>query len=161
MKIVITKPHWQVIALGILAGMRSMSAPAVSSRMLNKRPSRRLNHTPLQTLQSPAAANVLTGIAVGELVGDKLPTAPDRIAPVTLVGRCINGAISGAGIYKAAGGKWYTGAVLGGITAIAATYGSFYLRKAIVKQAHLIDPVVGLIEDTIVLGAGVALVETA
>lgn len=141
--------------------MRSMAAPAVSSRMLSRRHSKKLERSPLNFMQSNITANVMSGLAVSEFVGDKIPTAPDRISAPGLIGRCLSGALSGAGIYKASGGKWYAGAALGGAVAIAATFGSFYLRGAVVKHSHLIDPVVGAIEDAIVLGTGVVLTETA
>lgn len=161
MKIVITKPHWQVITLGLLAGMRAMSAPAISSRMLSKVHSKRLKNSPLKFMQSDTTANVLSVMAIGEFVGDKIPSAPNRISPPALIGRCISGALSGAGIYKASGGNAYTGALLGGVTAIAATFGSFFLRKNMVKHSHLIDPIIGSIEDAIVLGTSLSLAETA
>lgn len=160
MKIIITKPHWQVISLGILASMRSISAPAIGSRMLNKRHSNQLEHTPLNFMQSAATANALSVMSIGEFVGDKLPAAPNRISPPALIGRCVSGALAGASIYKASGGAWYTGALLGSITAGIATFGSFYLRRSLVKHAHLIDPIIGSIEDAIVLGSGLALTET-
>jgi uncharacterized membrane protein len=100
-------------------------------------------------------------MALGEFIGDKMPAAPNRISPPGLIGRCVSGALAGAGIYKAAGESWYTGALLGGTTAIASTFGSFYLRRAIVKHAHLIDPIIGTIEDAIVLGGGLGLAEMA
>jgi uncharacterized membrane protein len=161
MKIIITKPHWQVITLGLLAGMRSMSAPAISSRILSRHHSKALKNSPLNFMQSGTTANVLSGLAIGEFVGDKMPSAPNRISAAGLIGRCISGGIAGAGIYKASGGNLYFGALLGSATAIAATYGSFFLRKSIVKHAHLIDPIVGTIEDAIVLGASLGLAETA
>lgn len=161
MKIIITKPHWQVICLGILAGMRSMSAPAISSRMLSKHHSDSLEHTPLNFMQSGTTANVLTAMSIGEFVGDKMPSAPNRIAPPALIGRCISGALAGAGIYKAGGKNLLAGALLGSAIAAASTFGSFYLRKSMVKHAHLIDPIIGSIEDAIVLGSGLGLTETA
>ena len=161
MKIIITKPHWQVIALGILAGMRSMAAPAISSRMLSGRHSKRLAHSPLNFMQSGTTANVLGVMAIGESVGDKMPEAPDRISAGALIGRSISGGISGASIYKASGKSIIKGAILGSLVAVASTYASFYLRKQIVEQSHLIDPIVGSIEDVLVLGTGLGLTETA
>ncbi|MES2277483.1 MAG: DUF4126 family protein [Bacteroidota bacterium] len=160
MKIIITKPHWQVIALGILAGMRTMAAPAIASKMLGQHHSKKLQHSPLSFMQSGTTAKVLSVMALGEFVGDKMPSAPNRIATPGLVFRSLSGAVAGASIYKASGGNIYAGALLGGVTAVAATFGSFFLRKAIVKQAHLIDPVIGGIEDAIVLGAGIGLAES-
>jgi uncharacterized membrane protein len=160
LKIIITKPHWQVVTLGILAGMRSMSAPAITSKMLSQRHSKRLEKSPLNFMQSGKTANILSVMALGEFVGDKMPSAPNRVALPAIISRSISGAVAGASIYKASGGNVYAGAILGSVTAIAATFGSFYLRKAMVKQAHLIDPIVGSIEDAIVLGAGLGLTET-
>jgi hypothetical protein len=51
----------------------------------------------------------------------------------------------------------YTGAVLGSVAAVAATFGSFFLRKAVVKDLYLFDPLVGTIED---VGAGMSLTES-
>jgi uncharacterized membrane protein len=161
LKIIITKPHWQVIALGILAGMRSMSAPAITSKMLSQKHSKRLKKSPLNFMQSDKTANILSVMAIGEFVGDKMPAAPNRIALAGIITRSISGAVAGASIYKAGGGSLYTGAILGSVTAVAATFGSFYLRKAMVKHSHLIDPIIGSIEDALVLGAGIGLTETA
>jgi len=99
-------------------------------------------------------------MALGEFIGDKMPSAPNRIALPAIISRSISGAVAGASIYKATGGNLYTGAILGSVTAVAATFGSFYLRKALVKQANLIDPIIGSIEDAIILGAGLSLAET-
>jgi uncharacterized membrane protein len=160
MKIIITKPHCQVIALGILAGMRSMSAPAIASKMLGQRHSKTLEHSSLNFMQSDKTANILGVMALGELVGDKMPSAPDRIALPGVIVRGLSGAIAGASIYKASGGNLYTGAVLGSVAAVAATFGSFFLRKTMVKDLYLFDPLVGTIEDAIVLGAGMSLTES-
>lgn len=160
MKIVITKPHWQVVSLGLLAGMRSMAAPAIGSHILNSHPSRRLKGTAFNFMQLDGTVKVLDVLTAGELIGDKMPWAPDRIAPAGLIGRCLSGALAGAGIYKASGGNWYTGAILGGATAIASTYASFYLRKNLVKHTHIIDQVIGAVEDAIVLGSGWELAQT-
>lgn len=160
LKIIITKPHIQVIALGLLAGMRAMSAPAVASNMLKKKHDGQFKKSPLGFMESDTTANLLSAMAIAEFIGDKMPSAPNRIALPGLISRGISGAVSGAGIYKAAKQSAVTGAILGGITALAATYGSFYLRKALVKQAHMIDPIIGSIEDAIVLGAGIGLTET-
>lgn len=161
MKIIISKPHLQVISLGILAGMRSMAAPAVTSRILRRHRTQALRHSSLSFMQSATTANVLSVLALGEFIGDKLPLAPNRIALPALICRCLSGAVVGAGIYKSSRDNLYAGALLGGITAFAATFASFYIRKEIAGHARLIDPIIGSIEDVIVLGGALALTETA
>jgi uncharacterized membrane protein len=161
MKLKISNPFWQVLSLGALAGMRSASAPAITSHILNSHRSRILSKSPLSFMQSKNVSNVLKVIAAGEVIADKLPFAPDRIKPFSLFARCLAGSLAGASIYKAYNGSLITGALLGSVGAITSAFGSFYLRKSIVKHANLIDPVIGAIEDTLVFGAGASLIYAA
>ncbi|UOE46478.1 DUF4126 family protein [Mucilaginibacter sp. SMC90] len=150
-------PVWQVIGLGTLAGMRTLSAPVIATHMLSNNPSKKLQKSPLRFMQSTTVAAVLNVLSVTELIADKLPSTPNRIEPGGVAGRCLSGALAGASIYKAVGGKSLTGALIGGATAIAATYGSYYLRKNIVKANHIADPLIGAAEDALVIGAGFGL----
>ena len=65
----------QVAGYGLIAGSRSMSAPALFSRAAARRPER-LAGTPFQVLIAPRAQQVLTVAAVGEMIGDKLKYYP-------------------------------------------------------------------------------------
>jgi uncharacterized membrane protein len=150
---------WQTIGLGVLAGMRSMSAPALLSHSLAKKPSKALGKSRLRFLQSPTAATVLKVMAGGEMVGDKLPGAPDRTAPPVLGGRIVSGALVGAATYKAAGGKPLAGALFGSLAAIGATYGALALRKRLGRASGLPDPVWGLTEDCVTVASGLALLQ--
>lgn len=161
MKLKISNPFWQVLSLGVLAGMRSASAPAITSHILSSHHSGMLSKSSLSFMQSKSVSNVLKVISAGELVADKLPFAPNRIKPFSLFARCLAGSLAGASIYKASNSNLITGALLGGIVAITSTFGSFYLRKSIVKHGNLIDPVIGAIEDTLVIGAGASLIYSA
>jgi uncharacterized membrane protein len=160
MKLKISHPFWQVLGMGVLAGMRSSSAPVITSHILSHHHSKKLEKTPLSFMHSQGVANVLKVFALSELVMDKLPSTPNRIKPPVVAIRCLSGALAGASIYKASGGNAITGAWLGASVALASTFGSFYLRKETVKKTHLFDPVVGAIEDALVIGAGVGLVRT-
>jgi len=153
----ITNPLWQVAGLGVLAGMRATSAPAITSHILSHHHSKNLTHSPLRFMQSNTVATVLKVLAVGELIGDKSPTAPNRIKAGGVIGRCLSGALAGASIYKASGNSPYLGALIGSSVACMSTYVSFYLRKATVKNTHIIDPLIGALEDSLVIGAGIGL----
>jgi uncharacterized membrane protein len=161
MKFKISKPFWQAIGLGTIAGFRAMSAPALTSHILSKQPSAGLENSALKFMQSDKAALAFKLTALSEFVGDKMPKAPDRIELPGITTRFLSGALAGASVYKASGGKAYVGALLGGSAAILSTYGSFYLRKAMVKSTHLIDPIIGGIEDALVLGAGAGLAKAS
>jgi uncharacterized membrane protein len=157
MQLKISKPFWQVIGLGTLAGMRSTSAPVITSHLLSHHQSKKLEHSPLQFMQSKTVATTLKVLALGEIAGDKLPSAPNRIKPVVIGARVLAGALAGASIYKAAGGKIIWGALIGGSAAFASTFGSFFLRKSAVRSSHIIDPIIGVIEDALVIGSGIGL----
>jgi uncharacterized membrane protein len=157
MQLRISKPFWQVISLGTLAGMRSTSAPVITSHILSHHQSKNLEHSPLRFMQSKNVAVALKVLALGEIVGDKLPSAPNRIKPAVIGFRVLSGALAGASIYKASGNNAVIGALLGGSAAFASTYGSFFLRKSTVKISHIIDPVIGAVEDALVIGSGIGL----
>jgi uncharacterized membrane protein len=161
MKLKISEPFWQVIGLGALAGMRSASAPAIASHILSHHQSRQLDHSPLKFMQSKNVALVLKVLAVGEVIGDKLPSTPNRIKPSSIGFRMLSGALAGASVYKAVGGKAAMGALIGSVSALASTFGSFYLRKGAVKASHVMDPLVGAIEDALIIGSGIELANAA
>jgi uncharacterized membrane protein len=154
MKLKIVQPIWQVIGLGVLAGMRSASAPALTSHILSHHQSRRFKRSALGFMQSDKVANVLKVMALGELVADKLPGTPDRVKPAVITVRCLSGALSGASIYKAIGERPVTGALLGATAALASTFGFYFLRKNTVRKTKIMDPIIGAIEDALVVGAG-------
>ncbi|MFD1255494.1 DUF4126 family protein [Mucilaginibacter terrae] len=157
----ITKPVWQAVGLGAIAGSRAMSAPAIASHILSHQSSKNLERTKLGFMRSNKTAMAFKLLAASEFVGDKLPNTPNRISLLGIAGRLLSGALSGASVYKAGGGKVYIGAILGGSAAILSTFGLFYLRKATVKGTHILDPIIGGIEDALVLGAGAGLAKTA
>ena len=157
----ISKPFWQVLGLGILAGMRTTSAPVVASQILSRHPSNHLAASPLRFMQSGNVALGMKVLALGEAVGDKLPKTPNRIAVGGLVGRCLAGSLAGASIYKAKGNNALVGALLGAAATLGSTFGSYYLRRFMVAKTDIFDPYIGAIEDVLVAAAGTGLIMTA
>jgi uncharacterized membrane protein len=157
-KLTITHPFWQVLGIGALAGLRSTSAPAIASHILSHHHSKRLEGTHLDFMQSKTVANALKLLAVGEVVMDKMPFTPNRIKPAGVVFRCLAGAVAGASISKATGGKIGSGALFGAASALASTYISFMVRKSTVKATGVMDPIIGGLEDALVIGAGAGLI---
>ncbi len=148
---------WPVLGFATLAGMRSMSAPAFLSHYLLRQPSSNLGRSPLRLLHKPGTARLLKVLAAGEMLGDKLPNAPDRTAPPVLLGRLLSGALVGAAWYKSRHGSALGGGLLGGVAAVAATFVSYALRTGISRRADLPIGLVGVGEDAVVLAAGTAL----
>ena len=75
-------------AIGIIAGLRSMAAPAVVSWAARLRWPQ-LQATPLAFMEMTAVAYLFTLLAAGELIADKLPFTPSRLKPGPLAGRLI------------------------------------------------------------------------
>ena len=68
MKLKISQPFWQVLGLGVLAGMRTMSAPAIASHILSHHNSGHLAKSPFGFYAIRKVAIGLKVLAVGELV---------------------------------------------------------------------------------------------
>ena len=154
-----SQTFWQVLGLGVIAGMRSLSAPALASHYLAKDQSSELENSPLKFLQSPQVADVLKLLAAGEMVGDKIPGAPNRINTASLFARGLSGALVGAALFKANKGNMAVGGLLGSAAAVAGTYGSFYLRKGTHHLSGIADPILGLLEDALMVKSGVEILE--
>lgn len=139
------------LAIGIVAGLRSMSAPAAVA-WATRLGWLHLNGTPLAFLGSTMAAYLLAALMVGELVADKLPKTPSRTRPGPFVGRIIAGGLSGAALTGGTGGSLALGAVLGAIGAVAGTLGGYTVRTRLVRALGVPDYVVALGEDIVAIG---------
>ena len=140
---------------GLIAGLRSMMAPALYSRYAAaQRPAFGANDTPGNALNTPNAANILRLMAAGELIADKLPFTPSRTMPASVIFRAASGALVGAALFADRKRSPLPGALIGAAAAIAATYGAYHLRQAADKKSGLPDPVIALVEDAIAVGGG-------
>lgn len=149
---------WPAVGFATLAGLRSQSAPAFLTHLLTHQPNPGLARSPLHLMQKLLVAKGFKLLAAGELVADKLPGTPNRTAPPVLLGRLLSGALVGATWYQAQRGRAWSGAVLGGAVAVAATFISFALRMGVSQRFGLPVALVGVGEDALVLASGAALV---
>lgn len=145
---------WRTAGLAALTGARSMMGPALLSRQLRKQPSRRLGRSRLALMQSFRTAKVLTLLAAGELVGDKLPGTPDRISPPALIGRGLSGALIGATLFTWQRQPRRMGTAVGVLSAVAGAYVTFHLRKRLGQATGFPDPVWAVLEDGLVIATG-------
>jgi uncharacterized membrane protein len=132
-----------VLGAGLIAGLRSFSAPAAVSAALAARYALAARLTP-----------ALQALAAGEMLADKLPVMPARTTPPALAGRALTGAVSGAALANAAGRNRISGALLAGAAAIASSYAALALRSALGQRLAVPDPLIALVEDAIVIVAG-------
>jgi uncharacterized membrane protein len=146
-----------VVALGAVAGARSMLPLVVVSRAL---PSRGVSLPPplSRLLGTPAAKNIVALAALLELIGDKLPGIPARISPLPLAGRALSGAAAGFVIARGTGRKPAVLAALGAACAVAGALATYWLRKTATERLSSSSARTGLLEDAAVLaGAGAIL----
>ncbi len=144
----------RTLGLGAVAGVRSMSAPALLSRSASRGDIGNIEGTPFAFLASPRTARILTVLAIGEALADKLPFSPNRISAPGLIGRMASGALVGAALFAAAERRAAIGAGLGLLAAAAASYPSYYLRVKTQEKLGAPNWAVGLVEDTLAEGAG-------
>ena len=149
------------VGLGAVAGIRSMTPPALLSRAASRGEIRGIGATPYGFLASPRVANLLTALAVGEISADKLPFSPDRVSLPGLAGRLATGALVGAALYAADGRKGATGGAIGALSSLATSYASYYLRTGTQQRFGLPNPVGGIVEDAVALTVGLRSLRSA
>ena len=146
--------YLQAACLGVIAGMRSMGAPALVSDRLARTPSGAPEGSPLRWLGTAKTAQVFKILAAGEIVGDKLPRTPARTAPGPLSARLLSGALSGAALCAAGGKPPSAGAAVGALGALAGTFAFYHLRRRLGQATGLPDPIVAVAEDALAYGGG-------
>jgi len=140
--------------IGIIAGMRAMSAPALLSHQLSRAQPTPLSGSALHFLILPKTATALKVLAGGELIGDKLPSTPARVAFPQLGGRLVSGAVCGGALSEARGQKLTYGVLAGGLGAVLGSFAFYHLRRWLTHKKGLPDLPVALAEDTLTLGLG-------
>jgi uncharacterized membrane protein len=141
------------IGVGIVAGLRAVTAPAAVSwgarlGWLN------LHGSPLAFMGSAIAVVLFSLGAIGEYVNDQLPKTPPRTAPPQFIARILLGALSGACLCVSAQASLVAGAILGALGAVIGTLGGYQARTRLVKALNVKDVFVGVPEDLVALGFG-------
>ena len=120
--------------IGVIGGLRTMTAPAVVAWAANRH-WLNLDNSTLALIGSRGAVLVFTLGALGELVIDKLPSTPNRTRLLGLVGRIVLGGLSGAGAFA-----------------------GYEVRKRLVRALKVPDFVIALLEDAVAIGGGLLIV---
>ena len=151
----IVVPCLLAFLIGIVAGMRAMTAPAAIAwaARLGKLS---LSGTWLAFLGYAWTPWIVTLLAAVELVTDQLPSTPSRTVPVQFGTRIVMGAACGAAL-TAGAGSMLLGAIVGVAGAVAGTLGGRAFR-ARTAAAFGGDRPAALLEDAIAIGAALAVV---
>src|SRR6476660_3448334 len=117
--------------IGVVVGLRSMTAPAAIS-WAARQGWLHLENTWLAFLGFAATPYIFSVLAIGELIADKLPKTPSRKAPLGFIGRVVSGALCGAAV-GAASQAVMGGLVAGVLGAVTGTLGGFEFRTRLVR----------------------------
>src|SRR6266403_975088 len=101
------------IGIGIVAGLRSLTAPAVVAWAAHLG-CLSLSGSPLAFMGSTVAVAIFSLLAIGELIADKMPKTPSRTSLVPLLTRILMGSLCGASLCAPANQSLLVGALLGG-----------------------------------------------
>jgi uncharacterized membrane protein len=143
------------LLIGVVAGLRTMTAPAAVS-WAARLGRLTLGGSWLAFLGYSWTPWILSLLALGELIGDQLPSTPSRTLPLPFTGRIVSGAISGAAV-AAAGGTMVGGMLAGIAGAVIGTLGGHALRARLAVAFHSDRPA-AFSEDAIALGGALLIV---
>lgn len=137
--------------IGAVASARSMTpmGTLAAARLAGRQ-------TPgqLYLLDHPVVRLGGLALGAGELLGDKMKTAPDRTVFLGLLARVMSAGIAGAAL--APRGRERAGAAVAVATAVPLAYLTLGARKR--AMAHIGQTRSGLIEDALIVAAGAAVV---
>jgi uncharacterized membrane protein len=146
------------VLIGVIAGLRSMTAPAVVS-WAARLGWIHLNSSWLAFLGYSWTPWILSIAALGELIADKLPSTPSRKAHPSFAFRIVSGSISGAAI-GISRGSLLLGLIGGAIGAVIGTWGGAAARSSLSKLLGR-DLPVALLEDAMAIAGAILIVKAA
>jgi uncharacterized membrane protein len=143
--------------IGIVCGLRVMVGLAAVSWGASKQQVP-LEGTWLSFLGARVTPYIVTVLAIGEIINDKLPKTPSRLVPPQFGGRVVMGALTGTAIGLSHGQVWM-GLLAGVIGSVVGTLGGAKARGLMAKLFGR-DLPAALLEDAVAVAlAALAIVE--
>jgi uncharacterized membrane protein len=144
-------------AIGVIAGLRSMTAPAVTAWAAYLGWIH-LQGSPLNFMGSIWVVALFTLGALAEFIVDQLPQTPPRTAAGPLLARIVTGGLSGSCVAVAGGQSLLVGALLGAVGGVVGAFVGYQARTGLVRALHVPDRVVAIPEDLVAVLLGVLFV---
>src|ERR1039457_562226 len=116
--------------IGVVAGLRALT-PLAAVSWAARLGCLHLDNTWLAFLGYAATPYIVSVLAIGELINDKLPKTPSRKAPPGFAARIVTGTLCGAAL-GAASQSPIGGLVAGAIGAAVGTVGGYEFRSRLV-----------------------------
>ena len=144
-------------AIGVAAGLRSLTAPAVVA-WAARRGWLNLHNSSLSFMGSTAAVAIFTILALVELVADQLPSTPARTKAPGLIARIVLGGLSGAAVALAGGQSAAVGCVLGAVGGVVGAFAGYQVRTGLVRALKVPDLVIAVLEDLVAVAGALFIV---
>jgi uncharacterized membrane protein len=139
--------------IGIVAGLRSMTAPAVVAWAAHLGWIS-LAGSPVAFMGSMWALVLFSLGALAEYVVDQLPSAPSRTDFGPLAARVVLGLFTGACLAIAGRSPVVISAVVAGLGALVGAFGGHEMRVRLVRRLRVPDAVIAIPEDLVAIGLG-------
>jgi len=138
--------------LGFATGLRSMTPLAVLCWFAY---AGQLSADWAPWISHLSLAIIFTILAVAELIADKMPWIPDRVAPASLIWRVLLAGFAGAIAATSMQGPGLEGVLLGLVGALIGACGGYMLRRELVQNLDCKDWHIALSEDILAIGTAI------
>lgn len=143
--------------IGVVCGLRSLTGPALvcwgaELGWLH------VARSHLAFLGRAITVGIVSLLAVGELIADKLPKTPRRTAPGPLTWRVLMGGMCGAACGIGGDASVVISCLVGALGGLIGAFAGYWARRALTAEGKLSDFPVALVEDLIAVGGGLFLV---
>jgi uncharacterized membrane protein len=142
------------LLLGVVAGLRSQLPGALLALAVRQGMLPQGRRIPLRWLSARWGLPGAALAAGGELIGDKLPVTPSRLAPAPLIGRLVSGGAAGIAIADATSQSAIAGAALGAVGAGIGSVAGYCARASLSAATGIASPIWGVAEDVVAIGLG-------
>jgi uncharacterized membrane protein len=106
----------------------------------------------LHFLGTATGAVIVSILALGELIGDKLPMTPSRTSTGPLSGRILIASFAAAALAIGMGQSWIAAIVCGAVASIAGSFAGFRYRTSMTKGIALPAWTFAVAEDFVTVG---------
>jgi len=138
--------------LGFATGLRSMTPLAVLCWFAY---ASQLSADWAPWISHLSLAIIFTVLAVAELIADKMPWIPDRVAPASLIWRVLLAGFAGAIAATSMQGPGLEGVLLAVVGALLGAFGGYMLRRDLVQRFDCKDWHIAVSEDIIAIGGAI------
>jgi uncharacterized membrane protein len=107
-----------------------------------------------RTLAAAKTRHLLIPLAASELLGDKLPFAPDRTIAPSMMVRALSGGLTAAALAGARRQPAWVPALIGATAACVSAKIAIRLRKRYGRSGAAVNAALGIAEDSLALAIG-------